>query len=124
MISKKGFTIIEVLIAISIFGIVMGSLASASIGFTNWITKSERKVGAIAVVQRAIESLRDDDPAAMPTSGTVSETVASGGRSFVVETSYCQNAAYCTTSARHITVTAKFAGTAIFKSQTVFAQLE
>ena len=121
---NKGFTLIEVLVAITIFGIVIGSLASSSIGFTKWITTNEKRIGAIAAVQSKIEGFRDDDPSAMPTSGTVSETVISAGKSYVLETTYCQTTAYCTVSARHITVVAKFNGTQLFKAQTVFSQLE
>ena len=70
MRNKRGFTLIEVLVALSLFAIVSAGVTPAIILHTRSNTESVIRAGAIAAAQFGMDNLRRQDPAGFPSSGS------------------------------------------------------
>lgn len=123
MNNQKGFSILEVMVAVSLFSLCVTSLAASCFRFMGMNTKMEQKIVAQSVAQELLEGYRQGDPAALPSSGTTSLDITRGSRTFQTTTQYCANAAYCTSSARQLTVTVNYKGAQMVSLTTVFTAL-
>ncbi len=122
---EKGFSMLEVLISMIIFGIVLAGAAPAFIAYLKLNTLSELRSGAAVAGQLKLDELRFEDPTSLPNSGSVGpETITVGDRTYDVTTSYCDEASYCiTNNNRHITIDVEYNGTNQYSIQTVFTKL-
>jgi type II secretory pathway pseudopilin PulG len=117
-------SLIEALLAIVILGIALASVAQAFITQRTMNELNEQRSGAAAAAQQAMESLRRQDPASMPTSGSSSpQTITVDGRDYQVVTSYCVASTYCGAGSRHLRLEVSFAGRDLFDVETVYTQL-
>jgi type II secretory pathway pseudopilin PulG len=133
MIRKKhkeeAFSLIEVMFALGLFGIVSLSMASSFIQHMRANTDNEVRSGAIQAAQLVLDGLRTEDPASMPgdadSPATESRTETVAGRSFTVNITYCQDATLCASAnMRHISVSVEYQGRTRFETQTVYTQLK
>lgn len=122
---KSGFTLIEVLVSLSIFGIAALALGQAYSTHLSFNTLSEARTGGIAAVTRVLDQLRVQDPATLPATGTDADrSIVIGQRTFLVSISYCSPTTYCTSNnIRQIHATAKLHGSIVYAVDTIFAQL-
>ena len=120
-----GFTMLELMVTLSILGIVMIYVAPAFTAQLQFNTQSEIKTGAMAAGQQILDELRIVDPTTMPASGSDAPVdVTISNRTFSVVTSYCQNASYCVSNnTRHLTVGVSYRGVEQFSVQTVYTRL-
>jgi len=125
---QTGFSLIEVMFALGLFGILSLSMAASFIQHMRSNTDNEIRSGAIQAGQLVLDALRTQDPAGMPGAAgapeteTRTETVA--GRDFTVQVTYCQDAALCSSAnLRHIAVAVEYQGRTRFETQTVYTQL-
>ncbi len=123
MSEEKGFSVIEVMISISLFAVALGAIATSSYKNMNFNTIMEQKSVATTVAQQMLEDFRQGDPVALPTSGTTSVNIVRGNRTFVATTTYCATPAYCTTSSRHLSVTVSYKNKSLVTLSTVFTAL-
>ena len=123
MKNQAGFSVVELMIAVGLFSVCLSSLASTCYRFLGMNTKMEQRIAAQTVAQDLLEGYRQQDPAALPSTGSSSATIVKGSRSFDTSTQYCVNASYCTTSSRQLTVTVSYRGATMVTLTTVFTAL-
>ena len=123
--NQRGFTILELLIALGIFSIVSSAMAPAFIGYLKFNTASEIRSEASSAAQQTLDELRVFDPATMPSSGSDPVLALTVGlRQYDVTVSYCVNATYCTAASRHIQVEVAYSGKTVYQVETVYTQLK
>lgn len=122
---ETGFTLLEVLVSITILALVSASIGPTFHHFFRVNSQMERRTAAIAAAQQMLDNLRFTNPENLPTSGTGStETVTISQYTFAVTPEFCTVSMYCTgTSTRHISVSVNFAGNVIYELETVYTAL-
>lgn len=124
-IGQAGFTLLEVLVALTLFLIVSALMAPVFVAHLKYNLEASQKSGAIVASQQALDELRVQDVTGLPLSGTVGPTnMVVGERTYQVLTTYCLNASWCTATARHITVNVSFKNKSLFTTETVYALLQ
>lgn len=123
MENSKGFTLIEVLVALCIFCIVCASTAPAFINHAMANTSSERKTTAINFAQNILDNLRKEDTTNLLSSGSEEISNKINGKNLIAKVSYCTNKTYCSTASRHILVEVFFEDKKIYDVETVYTQL-
>ena len=92
----NGFTLMEVIFALSLFALTMSALFPAFLDHVRFNTFSEVRSGSYQAAQVVLDKLRIEDPASMPSSGSDSEqNVSIGSRLYAVTVSYCEEVAFC-----------------------------
>ena len=123
--NEKGFTVIEGLVAMSILGFTLTAVLSTFVGFKDVTTRNGHRSGAMAAAQQIVESTRQADPAAMPSSGKSSpDIVEIDGREFEVVSYFCKVSEYCGENSRHITIVVNYGGRTLYKTESVFTKLQ
>ena len=121
---QAAFTLIEVMISLSIISIASLGMAKAFSNQITFNTRNERRSNAVAAAQLVLDRYRTIDPSTLPTSGSFDETVTVGTRTYDVKTRYCEVTSQCSSaSIRGLSVEVKFRGEKQIKIATVYAQL-
>jgi len=125
MSNQRGFTLLEVLTALVIFGVVSSGMAAAFVTHLSFNYESKLRSNAIAAAQQVMDELRLEDPATLPTSGYgTTQTVTVDGFAFDVTPEYCSNASYCISmQSRHIRIEVDYEGELLYGLETVYTQL-
>lgn len=123
--NARGFTLVEVMVALTIFALVSASMMGAFLQQSRFNTLSEQKTEAIAAAQLVMDEIRVMDPASLPGSGSWEpEEIEIGDRVYQVRASFCERAELClSNSIRHVTVSVEHNGRPMFEVETVYAQL-
>ncbi len=122
---SSGMTLVEVLIALAILALVMMAMLPSFLSYFDANTRNEQRTGAVEAAQHVVETLRRDDPATLPTSGSSSiQVVTVGSRDYEVVTHYCRNASFCTSASRHLVIEVRLGGSEIYSVESVFTQLQ
>lgn len=121
--SLRGFSLVEVMVSVALFSVVSALMAPSFIYHLKTNSRAEVKNGAIAATQQRLDTLRSSDPTSLPSSGSDTQNVAVGERTFSVKTYYCQTAAWCTTSSRHLKIEVSYRNTFVYSAETIFSQL-
>ncbi len=123
--NTKGFTMMEVMVSLSLFGIVSAGLMPAFTSFMKFNTQAHLKTQAYTAAQQKLDQLRLSSPQHMPTSGTQGpEDFAFGDRTFQIYTTYCPVNTFCTSNNnRHIRVEAFYLGEQKAEIDTVYTSL-
>lgn len=122
---QAGFTLIEVMVALMLYGIISAGMMPVFSDLLKHNTESALKTQAMAAAQQKLDELRVENPQDMPNSGTsAAEIVNIDGREFSVYTTYCSIASFCSSiNNRHIHVEAHYNGSMRFEVDTVFTTL-
>lgn len=124
-VSERGFTLVECLFALAILGAVMTSLMPSFINFMDANSNSESRSDAVAAAQQIMESLRRQDPAGWPSSGSsATEVVAINNREFEVVKQYCLSSKFCGSASRHVVVEVSYGGKVLYSVESVFTRLQ
>lgn len=123
LLSQAGFTLIEILVSLAIFCVVSAVMAPSFMYHLKINTQAELKNGAIAVTQQVLDSIRPIDVSTLPTSGSSTQNISAGERTFSLKTIYCNNASWCSMSSRHIKIEVSYKNKKIYETETVFSQL-
>jgi len=123
--SCTGFTMIEVLAALVIFGLVAAGLTPIFINHLATNTRAEVRTGAMAAAQEKLDVMRLDNPQDMPTSGYSDfEDVEVDGRVFQVRIGYCTRDGFCpSNNTRHLLAEVYFDSHKVFDVETVYTKL-
>ena len=122
--SARGFTMLEVLVSMVLFGIVSIGMTKAYIAQMHVNTMSETRSQAVQAAIRVLDFTRTLDPATLPNSGSSSaQTIVINNKSFAVKLFYCRVPALCSVSSRNITAQVSFKNKKVYEVSTVFAQL-
>ncbi len=103
----KGFTLIEIMVAIAIFAIVITTATSSINSYQKLNHGGEIRSEASQAAQSIIDQIRGIDVKSLPTSGdgTPVEITMNSNRMYSVETIYCTNSSICNSpSVRQIAV--------------------
>lgn len=121
---QRGYTIIETLVSLCIFGMVSVGIAGGMTSYMRFNTVNEQKSGAIMAAQVVLDDLRMTDPVTLPSTGETSESVQVGNRSYLVTTSYCSSSEFCTSNnLRHLRLRVTYRDAELYNVETVYAQL-
>jgi len=123
--SERGFSLIEVLVSISLFSIIGMGLAKGFIMQMRSNNESAIRIQAISAAQQVLDRIRTVDPASLPTGGSAAaETVSISGRNYSVVISYCAISAYCTAATtRQLRAVVSYRNIKRYEVDTVFSQL-
>lgn len=122
----QGFTIIEVLVAITLFSIVSMGLAGGFVMQLKTNNDNAIRIQAISAAQQVLDSLRVSDPASFPSAGDdTARNISVAGRVFSVVISYCAIPSLCTAATtRHLRASVTYKGKKRYEVDTVFSQLK
>lgn len=121
---ERGFTLLETLVALSLFAIVSVSMLPAFIGHLKINQRSELKTGAIQAAQIVLEELRLENPETLPQLGQIENlSVPSAERIYAVEVVYCGVTTHCTTRSRQVDLTVRYQNEVLYEISTVFTRL-
>jgi len=120
---NRGFSILEVLIAIVILAIALSAIIPVFANYLRINTVSEMRTQAVELAQQRLETLRLRDPARLPTGGADTSDHVQDGRTFTVKTLYCLDASVCNATTRHVTVRVERGGKELYEVETVFTKL-
>ncbi len=123
--SEAGFTLIEVLAALALFGLIAAGVTPAFINFTKFNSEMDMRSEALAAAQWKLDELRFESPQDMPTGGVFGpENYVINNRTFEVVTTYCENGGYCpTNNTRHIKVEVSYDDKELVQIETVYTML-
>lgn len=120
----RGMTLVEVLVALAILGVVMTAVLPAFMMQLRSNDLNQLRAGAVVAAQTTIEDLRFEDPAGMPATGSSgAQLVTVGDHRYEVVTSYCVRPEYCSDQGRHLQVEVFFEGRRLYHAETVYSQL-
>ena len=123
--TQKGFTVVEVLVSMAIFGIVMAAMPAVFIAHAKINERMEIKTGALAAGQLVMDAYRAVDLTTLPTTGEGSEqNVTVNDRSFTVTPIFCEKSSYCLSAkSRHIKLLIAYEEEEVAKLETVYTSL-
>ena len=124
--TQKGFTLLDVLIALIISSIAALSLAHAFTTHLDFNSLNERRSTAILAAQHLLDDIRASDITTLPSSGTEIREVEIFGKKFNVTVSYCKNSTHCTSKdvrEIHCEVRQQKDGELLYEVDTVFVKL-
>lgn len=121
---RAGFSLIEALIAVSIFGIALAAVVPSFIFNARTNRESQRRTEAVVVAQQYVDSLRQQDFGSWPETGaTATQTV--NGKSYQTVLTYCVGTLiHCGDGARHLKVEVKTDGKVYYQVETVYTAFE
>lgn len=121
---ESGFTLLEVMVALVLFLGVSATLSSGYLAMLKRSNVTETRTLAMGAAQQVLDVLRLSDPLALPTSGSSTQNVSVGGKTFAVTTTYCATASYCASASnRHIKIVVQRFNKQVFDVETVFTRL-
>lgn len=122
---SSGFTLLEVLVSITILALVTASIGPAFHNFFQANTQMERRTAAIEAAQQVLDNLRFEETDTLPASGTgTTQSITVANYPFLVTPEFCSDSSYCTSNnTRHILVSVEFNGEEIYEIQTVYTKL-
>jgi len=122
--NEGGFSMMEVMVALGVFGIVAGGMTPGFASLLKYNTSSELKTQAMGAAQKTMDNYRLQDMSTLPISGSTTQTYTVDGKTFQITIRFCQNPAYCITDTiRHISTEVSYNGKLQFKAETIFSQL-
>lgn len=130
---RRGLTLVEVLIAVAILGILLGGLIPAFVSNMRINTDSEVRSQAVTAAQSVLDALRADgswpeyglDPDGEATIPPVRQ-VESGGRTFDVQIDYgpyCDASGTCLDGAQNVELEVRWRGRVYYTVETVYTDL-
>jgi type II secretory pathway pseudopilin PulG len=110
--SIKGFSLVEAVVGMVMFAAAAAGLVPLIMVSRAFSLQSDSRIGAIAVSQQIMDSLRQIDVVTLPTTGTAT-TLPSGdsiaslpykGKTYSATITYCETSTYCDSETRHLKV--------------------
>jgi type II secretory pathway pseudopilin PulG len=122
--NQRGSTLLEALVAIAIVGIAIAGIAPAFFVQMDANGRNEQRTEAAAAAARVMETLRREDPASLPTSGSSDpEQLLVGNRMYDVVVHYCAVPSYCGAGSRHVRTEVSLHGRLLYAVESVYTQL-
>jgi prepilin-type N-terminal cleavage/methylation domain-containing protein len=122
--SQRGFSLVEVLLAVALVGTVILGVLPAFVVCKDTNTGNELRSGAAAAAQSVMEAYRREDPATLPTSGSSPlQVITVGDRDYEVVTHFCVESVWCDLQSRHLVVEVGFGTETILSIESVYTKL-
>jgi type II secretory pathway pseudopilin PulG len=123
--NEKGFSLVEAVCALGLLAIVLLGIVPTVQVLMATNTISEQRSNAVAAAEEVMESLRQQSPSSLPTSGSSAvQTVTVGSRDYEVVAHYCTRSEFCNTDMRHIVLEVGYAGQNVYIVETVYTRLQ
>jgi len=124
-LNKKGFTLLEVVFSLALFGLTISALSPAFLSYLEYISDSELRTEAVAAAQQVLDDLRFEEPPDMPLSGSDDAVdITIGDHTFEVVVTYCAEASFCVSNnTRHLSVDVTYFDREMYHVETVYTQL-
>ena len=126
----KGFSLLEVLVSVSLLGVITSTFTAGTMMMTRMVTDAEAKSKGILAAQQVLDEMRILAPSELP-STHISDSpinVIVEGTTYSVLRTYCAVSTYCppTSSAetRHIKITVSKDNEQVYEVETVFTEFE
>ena len=122
---QKGFTLIETIVALGVFGVASAAIANGFIMQMRTNNQNTQRGESIAAAQFILDQQRVIDPTSMPSAGTsAAQNVTVGSHTYSVTITYCAVPAYCVSpNVRHLRVNVSYQTVLRYSVDTVYAQL-
>jgi type II secretory pathway pseudopilin PulG len=101
----NGFTLVEAMVGLVMFAAALGGLVPLIMVSRAYTLKSDSRIGATAVAQQIMDTLRQQDVAQLPNSGTATTLPTTSqdslaalpykGKIYSATITYCQDKTYC-----------------------------
>jgi prepilin-type N-terminal cleavage/methylation domain-containing protein len=123
---QRGFTMIEVMVALAMFGIASAMMATSMVQMQRVNHENEIRTGSYAAAQQVLDGFRSQNIGLLPSSGNGAvQNVVISGRTFAVTPSYCLTTSDCTSpNIRGIRVSVKYLNQVKYVVDTVYARLQ
>lgn len=119
-----GFTMVETLVSMAILTIAIMPLLKLGISYRIMVTDMKLKSEAMTAAQRVAEGYRQGVITTLPSSGTQTQTISLGNRSYVVNTDICTATTYCTTATRDFIFRVSLNGKERYRMQAIFSEIQ
>ncbi len=123
---ERGFTIIEVMVALGMFGVVSAMMATTMVQLQRTNYENEIRSGSYAAAQLVLDDLRSQNISTLPTSGNGPvQNVVIAGRTYAVTPTYCLTVSECSSvNIRGIRVSVSHKNQVKYLVNTVYARLQ
>jgi type II secretory pathway pseudopilin PulG len=135
---QQGFTLVETIVGMVMFLAVSLSVLPVFGVYRTATIRNDMRVGAIAVSQQIADTIRQQDIAALPASGTFTAlptntadsltSLSFKGRTYAANITYCQNNTHCDTASRQIIIRVFPYGdttqTPLYQLETIYTRLQ
>lgn len=118
---KQGFTLIEVLIALTVLAVVFSVSIPVFVSFAGINRRSEQTTVANNAARQSLELLRNVPISTMSNSGNAAQNVTLDGHDLVITTYFCPETTPCNTTSKNIKVEVKENGKVLTTINTVFS---
>ena len=124
--TENGFTIIEVMVSLGLFGIVSAMMVTSMVQMQRLNYDNAVRTGAFSAAQQVLDSYRATDPATLPASGNGAvQNITIGGRVYNVTPRFCPTAAHCSSAnIRGISLIVAHKNVTRYTVETVFSRLQ
>jgi prepilin-type N-terminal cleavage/methylation domain-containing protein len=121
---EAGFTLVETMVALGVMSMVMLIMSSSFLTNLRSNLNMQIRYEAIQAAQRVLDDARFGDPSLLPATGSVTQNVTIGTRTYTVTTTYCKLATFCiSTDIRHLTFDVDYKSQRIYETDTAFSKL-
>ena len=122
---QKGFTLIEVMVALSILGLTSSLMLVSFLNQVRTINRNVVKSGAVIAAAFVLDEIRSRDIATLPTSGSDAPVqITRDSKDYDVTISYCLNAALCSSATKHLTASVSYKSKEVYSVETVYTDFE
>jgi prepilin-type N-terminal cleavage/methylation domain-containing protein len=120
----QGFTLVEVIVAMTIFVIAITLIVPAFTSFLSVNSSNEQQTQAVRAAQQVLDRVRLQDPTSLPITGSSPvQSVTVGGHPYQVVVVYCYTPAYCGSGSRDLEVEVSDNGKLLFSAETAYTQV-
>ncbi len=123
---SKGFTVLEVLVALALLAVVIASASSSLVTHQSYNHDGEVRSEAAIAAQTVLDEIRQLDIKTLPTSGFENPRIKTlnSNRPYSVVVTYCANLTLCSSNTvRHLSVEVKHRDKVVYNTETVFTDL-
>ncbi len=122
---NKGFTLIEVMVSLSILGIASSLMLASFLNQVKTINRSIINTGAVFSASFILDQMRSQDISNLPNTGSdPAVEVTRDSKTYNVVVSYCQDSSFCSTNTRHLTADVSYKSKDIYSVETVYTKFE
>lgn len=123
MNAERGFTLIEVLVTISVIAVGVMSILTLMFSVVRVNQQADDRSQAVQLAQREFDVIKRTPLTTIPSSGQVDEAVTYNNRAFTVRKKYCGTPAYCAGNQKSVELTIIRNAATLFTGETVLTDL-
>jgi len=120
----KGFSLLETVVALGLLSALLVAVLPSFFVMMHANTRNEERSAAVGAAQMMMEQLRQQEPASMPSSGSLPpQVVQIDRRDFEVVKRFCTTPQFCGADSRHVLIEVNYGGRKVFSAESVYTTL-